>query len=136
MGNHQLSRMPPKKTKEAIAKAASSSGGKGKKKKWSKGKSRDKLSNAVLFDPELYKKIVADVPKQRVITIANVSEKFRLNGSLARETLLHLHSKGLIREVSKHNSMLIYTRVTGQAEGEEGEDKAKSQAVETVVNDA
>ena len=48
--------------------------------------------------------------------LASNSEKFRLNGSLARETLLHLHSKGLIREVSKHNSMLIYTRVVGQSE--------------------
>merc|ERR1712244_58951 len=101
MGNLK-SAMPPKKTKEAIAKAAASSGDKGKKKKWSKGKSKDKLSNQVLFDPELYKKLVADAPKQRVITIANLSEKFRLNGSLARAAIAHLHSKGLIREVSKH----------------------------------
>ena len=43
--------MPPKekKTKEQIAKAAAA-GSKGKKKKWSKGKVRDKLNNLVLFD--------------------------------------------------------------------------------------
>lgn len=114
--------MPPKKSKEAIAKAAGG-GGKGKKKKWSKGKSKEKMQNHCLFDPELYKKVVADVPKQRVITVSNVAEKFKLNGALARQTIAHLHSKGLIKEVSKHHSMLIYTRVTGQAaEGEEDEE--------------
>lgn len=43
---------PPKvplKSKEAIAKAAASSS-KGKKKKWSKGKSKEKVNNLVLFD--------------------------------------------------------------------------------------
>merc|ERR1712137_244143 len=112
--------MPPKKTKEAIAKAAAGSGGKGNKKKWSKGKSKDKVQNAVLFDPELYKKVLGDVPKQRVITVSNVSEKYRLNGALARATIAHLHSKGLIRQVAKHHSILIYTRATGG--GEEGGD--------------
>merc|ERR1711874_925227 len=107
--------MPPKKTKEAIAKAAAGSGGKGKKKKWSKGRSKDKVQNAVLFDPELYKKVLGDVPKQRVITVSNISEKYRLSGGLARATIAHLHSKGLIR-LSKHHSILIYTRATGAAE--------------------
>merc|ERR1712113_59885 len=111
--------MPPKKTKEAIAKAASGAGSKGKKKKWSKAKSKDKLQNHGLFNPELYKKVVADVPKQRVITISNVSEKHKLNGALARECINHLHAKGLIRKVSKHNAMMIYTRATAApAEGE------------------
>merc|ERR1712004_645912 len=112
--------MPPKKTKEAIAKAASSSGSKGKKKKWSKAKSKDKLQNSVLFSPELYKKVIADVPKQRVITISNVSEKHKLNGALARDCINHLHAKGLIRKVTKHNAMMIYTRATSAA-AEEGE---------------
>lgn len=49
--------MPPKiqKSKEAKAKAAMSSG-KGKKKKWSKGKVRDKLQNAALFDKTTWDK--------------------------------------------------------------------------------
>merc|ERR1712076_116439 len=91
------------------------------KKKWSKGKSKDKVQNACLFDPDLYKKVLGDVPKQRVITVSNVSEKYRLNGALARATIAHLHSKGLIRQVSKHHSILIYTRATGG--GEEGGDE-------------
>merc|ERR1712048_249292 len=112
--------MPPKKTKEAIAKAAASAGSKGKKKKWSKAKSKEKLQNAVLFEEELYNKVVADVPKQRVITPSNLSEKYKLSGSLARKTIIHLHQKGLIRKVSKHNSQLVFTRLTtGAAAGED-----------------
>ena len=43
--------MPPKKeTKPAKAPAKKDGGGKAKKKKWSKGKVRDKLNNLVLFD--------------------------------------------------------------------------------------
>lgn len=44
--------MPPKvqqKTKEQKMKAAMS-GGKGRKKKWSKGKVKEKLNHSVLFD--------------------------------------------------------------------------------------
>ena len=61
--------MPPKiqKSKEAKAKAAMSSG-KGKKKKWSKGKVRDKLVNMALFDKATYDKFVKEVPKYKLIT--------------------------------------------------------------------
>lgn len=54
--------MPPKekKTKEQIAKAAAA-GGKAKKKKWSKGKVRDKLNNLVLFDKATLEKFTKEV---------------------------------------------------------------------------
>lgn len=50
--DRNTTKQPPKvplKSKEAIAKAAASSS-KGKKKKWSKGKSKEKVNNLVLFD--------------------------------------------------------------------------------------
>jgi len=111
----------PKKTKEAIAKAAQAGGGKGKKKKWSKAKSKEKLANMVLFSKELYDKVVADVPKQRLITPSNLSEKFKLSGSLARKIILHLFEKGLIRKVSHHNSQMIFTRAAAPVEEPEAE---------------
>lgn len=44
--------------------AAAMAGGKGKgKKKWSKGKSREKTSNKVLFDQETYDRLLNEVPK-------------------------------------------------------------------------
>ena len=55
-------------------------GGKGKKKKWSKGKSASKLQNAVLFDAKTYDKLKTDVPKMKIITVATVSERMKISG--------------------------------------------------------
>merc|ERR1711894_691482 len=111
--------MPPKKdAKPAKAPAKKDGGGgKAKKKKWSKGKVRDKLNNLVLFDKATYDKLYKEVPSYRLITPSVVSERLKVRGSLARRALLELQSKGLIKEVSKHHSQLIYTRAT-KGEGE------------------
>ena len=42
----------------APAKKKEGGGGKAKKKKWSKGKTRDKLNNLVLFDQATYDKLL------------------------------------------------------------------------------
>jgi len=59
--------MPPKpqKSKEAKAKAAAG-GGKKSRKKWSKGKVRDKLQNLCLFDKATYDKVLKEVPNYKV----------------------------------------------------------------------
>merc|ERR1711860_13029 len=87
-------------------------GGKAKKKKWSKGKVRDKLNNLVLFDKATYEKLYKEVPSYKLITPSVVSERLKVRGSLARAGLRELHSKGLIRLVSKHHAQFIYTRAT------------------------
>lgn len=61
--------MPPKTAKKADPKGGKNppkkkeggGGGKAKKKKWSKGKVRDKLNNAVLFDAATYDKLYKEV---------------------------------------------------------------------------
>ena len=58
-----------KKDKDPVNK----SGGKAKKK-WSKGKIRDKLNNLVLFDKATYDKLCKEVPNYKLITPAVVSE--------------------------------------------------------------
>ena len=45
-------------SKAAPAKKKEGGGGKAKKKKWSKGKSRDKLNNLILFDAATYDKLL------------------------------------------------------------------------------
>merc|ERR1719263_2225252 len=76
--------MPPKKKddKKAPAKKKEGGGGsKAKKKKWSKGKVKEKVANAVFFDKALYDKCVAEVPKFKLITsdyfpnVANITVK-------------------------------------------------------------
>uniref|UniRef100_A0A8C3WMX0 40S ribosomal protein S25 n=1 Tax=Catagonus wagneri TaxID=51154 RepID=A0A8C3WMX0_9CETA len=95
--------MPPKddKKKKDAGKSAkkdkdpvNKSGGKAKKKKWSKGKVRDKLNNLVLFDKATYDKLCKEVPNYKLITPAVVSERLKIRGSLARAALQELLSKG------------------------------------------
>ncbi|KAE8804901.1 40S ribosomal protein S25-2 [Hordeum vulgare] len=52
------------------AKAAKTGSGKQqqKKKKWSKGKQKEKLNNAVLFDQPTYDKMLSEAPKYKLIT--------------------------------------------------------------------
>merc|ERR1712105_101275 len=94
-------------------------GGKAKKKKWSKGKTRDKLNNLVLFDKGTYDKLYKEVPTYKLITPSIVSERLKVRGSLARRALIELTEKGLIKQVVAHRSQFIYTRVTKENEDEE-----------------
>nr|CDS26398.1 n acetyltransferase 9 [Hymenolepis microstoma] len=70
------------------------SGGKAKKKKWSKGKVRDKLNNACLFDKPTYDKFVKEIPQSRLITPSSVSERMKIRVSLARAGLQELVKQG------------------------------------------
>merc|ERR1711913_60842 len=103
--------------------------GKAKKKKWSKGKSRDKLNNLVLFDKGTYDKLYKEVPTYKLITPSIVSERLKVRGSLARRALIELTEKGLIKQVVAHRSQFIYTRDTKDNEDEEAEKAAESGVV-------
>eukprot|EP00999_Lentomonas_sp_LEN2_P001638 NODE_2712_length_515_cov_155.162371_g2662_i0.p1 GENE.NODE_2712_length_515_cov_155.162371_g2662_i0~~NODE_2712_length_515_cov_155.162371_g2662_i0.p1 ORF type:complete len:113 (+),score=39.26 NODE_2712_length_515_cov_155.162371_g2662_i0:71-409(+) len=107
--------MPPKKDKKADpkkgkAKPTGGAGGKAKKKKWSKGKVREKLNNMVMWDEATKDKLFAEVPKSKVITISVVSDRLKVSGALAREGLKLLEAEGKIKPVFKHSRLLIYTR--------------------------
>ena len=73
---------------------------------------KEKLSNLVLFDKATYDKMLSDVPKQKLITPSIISEKLKVNGSLARKAVLELVSKNLIRPILTHKHQQIYTRAT------------------------
>merc|ERR1739848_497340 len=108
--------------KEAKMKAAMA-GGKSKKKKWSKGKVKEKLANAVMFDKATYDKMMKEIPKAKLITPSVVSERLKVNGSVARVAIRHLEEKGLIASVcDKHHQQMIYTRKIGAC-GDEKEEK-------------
>uniref|UniRef100_A0A0E0B6T8 40S ribosomal protein S25 n=2 Tax=Oryza TaxID=4527 RepID=A0A0E0B6T8_9ORYZ len=111
---HRVVEMAPKKDKAPppSSKPAKSGGGKQKKKKWSKGKQKEKVNNSVLFDQATYDKLLSEVPKYKQITPSVLSERLRINGSLARRAIKDLMDRGLIRMVSVHCSQQIYTRAT------------------------
>jgi len=102
-----------------------------KKKKWSKGKVKDKANNAVVLDkPILYvsfsssssfiqvlmtvpsDKIMKEVPTYRVITTSTLIDRMKINGSLARRAIAHLEKEGSIKRVVHSNAQLVYTRAT------------------------
>ena len=97
---------------QAKAKAAptSSSGGKAaKKKKWSKGKVKDKAQHAVTPDKALFDRIVKEVPTFRFISQSILIERLRVNGSLARIAIRHLEKEGSIKRIVHHHGQLIYS---------------------------
>ncbi|KAK1431411.1 hypothetical protein QVD17_07870 [Tagetes erecta] len=106
--------MAPKKEKAPppSSKPAKSGGGKQKKKKWSKGKQKEKVNNMVLFDKATYDKLLSEAPKFKLITPSILSDRLRINGSLARKAIKDLMARGAIRLVSAHASQQIYTRAT------------------------
>ncbi|KAF9057353.1 S25 ribosomal protein-domain-containing protein [Panaeolus papilionaceus] len=99
----------------AKAKAAptSSSGGKAaKKKKWSKGKVKDKAQHAVVLDKPTYDRILKEVPTFKFISQSILIERLKINGSLARVAIRHLEKEKLIKRIVHHSAQLIYTRAT------------------------
>ena len=96
--------------------AAAMAGGKGKKKKWSKGKSRDKVDNKVLFSKEQFDRFHAEVPKMKFISVSTVVEKLKLNAGLARQALRDLEAEGKIKPILLSRAQKIYTRVVAEDE--------------------
>ncbi|KAI0205772.1 ribosomal protein S25 [Astrocystis sublimbata] len=109
--------------------APAATGAKKQKKKWSKGKGmfppiltrkritvKDKAQHAVLLDKTTSEKLYKDVQSYRLVTIATLVDRLKINGSLARKCLKDLEEKGQIKPVVTHSKMKIYTRAVGATE--------------------
>merc|ERR1711879_565547 len=106
MGNHT--------TTDKMAPAAT--GGKKQKKKWSQGQGKDKANHAVVLDKQTNDKLQKDVQSYRLITVATLVDRLKINGSLARKALADLEANGQIKKVVGHSKLSIYTRAIGDAE--------------------
>ncbi|KFY29827.1 hypothetical protein V494_08446 [Pseudogymnoascus sp. VKM F-4513 (FW-928)] len=90
--------------------APANTGPKKAKKKWSKGKVKDKAQHAVILDKATSDKLYKDVQTYRLITVAVLVDRMKINGSVARRCLADLEEKGIIKKVVSHSSLSIYTR--------------------------
>ncbi|KAF4424467.1 40S ribosomal S25 [Fusarium acutatum] len=88
---------------------APAAGAKKQKKKWSKGKVKDKAQHAVVLDKTTSEKLYKDVQSYRLVTIATLVDRMKINGSLARQCLADLEEKGIIKPVVTHSKMKIYS---------------------------
>ncbi|KAF9878916.1 40s ribosomal protein s25 [Colletotrichum karsti] len=100
-------------------KMAPAAGAKKQKKKWyptyhpvryrSKGKVKDKAQHAVILDKNTSDKLYKDVQSYRLVTVAVLVDRLKINGSLARQCLADLEEKGIIKPVVQHSKMKIYS---------------------------
>ncbi|KAJ3262062.1 hypothetical protein HK103_003918 [Boothiomyces macroporosus] len=86
------------------------------KKKWSKGRVKDKANNAVVFDKPTYDRLFKEVPTYKLVTPSILVDRLRLNGSVARAAIKELEKQGIIKAVTLHGAQKIYTRATKRAE--------------------
>ncbi|KKY23876.1 putative 40s ribosomal protein s25 [Phaeomoniella chlamydospora] len=80
------------------------------RKKWSKGKVKDKAQHAVVLDKALSDKLNKDVQAYKLVTVAVLVDRLKINGSLARKALNDLEERGVIKKVVGHARGSIYTR--------------------------
>ena len=100
----------PKKKANLLAKAKNAAG-KAKKKKWSKSKVKEKLNNAVYLTTENYNKLLKEIPKNKLITPSVISDRLKVNVSIARQAIKELEAKELIKRVGEHHhAQDIFTR--------------------------
>ena len=75
----------------------------------SKGKVKDKAQHAVILDKTTSERLYKDVQSYRLVTVATLVDRMKINGSLARQCLNDLEEKGLIKPVVQHSKMKIYS---------------------------
>merc|ERR1712224_53137 len=90
--------------------APAAAGAKKGKKKWSKGKVKDKAQHAVVLDKQTNERLNKDVQSYRLITVAVLVDRLKINGSLARKALSELEEKGVIRKGQPQRAEYLHSR--------------------------
>ena len=73
---------------------------------------KDKANHAVILDKATSDKLYKDVQSYRLITVATLVDRLKINGSLARKALTDLEEKGQIKKVVGHSKLSIYSEFT------------------------
>lgn len=64
----------------------------------------------MVLDKATSDKLNKDVQSYRLVTVAVLVDRLKINGSLARKALADLEERGVIRKVVSHSKGSIYTR--------------------------
>lgn len=70
---------------------------------------KDKAQHAVILDKTISEKLYKDVQSYRLVTVATLVDRLKINGSLARTCLKDLEEKGQIKPIVTHSKMKIYS---------------------------
>jgi small subunit ribosomal protein S25e len=71
-----------------------------------------------VLDKATSEKLNKDVQSYRLITVAVLVDRLKINGSLARKALKDLEKKGVIKKVVGHSRGSIYTRAVAKEGGD------------------
>lgn len=74
---------------------------------------KEKANHAVVLDKATSDKLYKDVQSYRLITVATLVDRLKINGSLARKALSDLEEKGQIKKVVGHSKLSIYSMLLG-----------------------
>ena len=99
-------------TKDKVPQALRPSGDGAKRKKWSKSKQKEKLNNAVFWTKPLHAKLIKDIiGKEPYVTTSMVSDKLKVNMSMAREALKELREQEQIVPATEfHSKFCCYVK--------------------------
>jgi ribosomal protein S25 len=97
-------------TKPTVKKSPFSFGPKPVKKKWNKGKVKDKAQHVITLDQDKYDRILKDVPTYKYVSVSVLVDRLKIGGSLARVALRQLEEDGIITPILKHSKQSIYVR--------------------------
>ena len=70
---------------------------------------KDKAQHAVILDKATSDKLNKDVQSYRLITVAVLVDRLKINGSVARRCLADLEERGVIKKVVGHSKLSIYS---------------------------
>lgn len=66
----------------------------------------------MVLDKQTNDKLQKDVQSYRLITVATLVDRLKINGSLARKALNDLEEQGLIKKVVGHSKLSIYSTLS------------------------
>jgi small subunit ribosomal protein S25e len=75
---------------------------------------KDKANHAVILDKATADKLQKDVQSYRLVTVAVLVDRLKINGSLARAAMKDLEEKGLIKKVVGHSRMQVYSKLCSE----------------------
>ena len=64
---------------------------------------------SVILDKATSERLYKDVQSYRLVTVATLVDRLKINGSLARRCLADLEEKGQIKKVVGHSKLSIYS---------------------------
>jgi small subunit ribosomal protein S25e len=70
---------------------------------------KDKAQHDVVLTKEKNDRIQKDVQSYRLITVATLVDRLKINGSLARQVLKDLEANGQIKKVVGHSKLNIFS---------------------------